>query len=148
MKKLLSALLLACVAAPLLAQSASPKESADKPYAIDYYYKVQWGHQDEFLRLFKKNHFPVLKKEIEAGRIMRVEMTAPENHMTEDARWDFRVTIVWKNAFVPHQPFDTTAVQKQLFLDQATFQKEEQRRFEILLAHWDLPLASVDLEKP
>src|SRR5258706_12252733 len=86
------------------ASQAPPKAAPDKPYAVDYYYKVKWGYQDEFLRLFKKNHYPVLKKEIEAGRILRVEMAAPENHMTEDARRDFRVTITSKNDGVIQAP--------------------------------------------
>ncbi len=147
MRTLAATLLLTTFAIATWAQ-ASPKAAPDQPYAVDYYYKVKWGYQDEFLRLFKKNHYPVLKQEMAAGRIVRVEMSAPENHMTEDARWDFRVTIVYKNAAILHAPFDTAAVVKRLYPDQATFQKEEQRRFEILLAHWDLPLAGIDLEKP
>ena len=35
---------------------------------------------------------------------------------------------------------------KQLYPDQDSFKKEEQRRFEILEAHWDLPIKEVDLE--
>jgi hypothetical protein len=33
-----------------------------------------------------------------------------------------------------------------LFPDQATFKREEQRRFELLEAHWDVPLESRPLE--
>ncbi len=43
----------------------------DKPYAVEYYYKARWGYADEFIRLFKKNHYPVLKKQIELGRISK-----------------------------------------------------------------------------
>jgi hypothetical protein len=32
---------------------------------------------------------------------------------------------------------------KQLWPDQETYRREEQRRFEILLAHWDLPLTDI-----
>lgn len=145
MRTLAAILMVLALNAPARPQ-ASPKAAGDKPYVVEYYYKVKWGYADEFLRLFKKNHYPVLRKEMEAGRILRVDATAPENHMTEDARWDYRVTIVYKNATVLHTPFDTAAVVKQLYPDQAAFQKEEQRRFEILLAHWDLPLAPVDLD--
>ena len=35
---------------------------------------------------------------------------------------------------------------RQLWPDQATYKREEQRRFEILLAHWDLPVT--DLTPP
>ena len=43
--------------------------------------------------------------------------------------------------------FDPATITKQLFPDQDTFKREEQRRFEILLAHWDLPIVEVDLNK-
>ena len=35
---------------------------SDKPFVVEYYYKTKWGHADEFLRLFKKNHYPLSKK--------------------------------------------------------------------------------------
>ena len=68
-----------------------------QPYVIEYYYKTKWGHADEFLRLFKKNQYPLLKKEVEMGRMLKVWMDQPRYHVTEDGRWDYRVTIVFKN---------------------------------------------------
>ena len=123
-------------------------ESAGKdvPFVVEYYYKTKWGHADEFLRLFRKNHYPVLKKQVEMGRMLKVWMERPRYHTTEDGRWDYRVTIVFKNATVASEPFDEDALKKQLFPDQETYAKEEQRRFEILDAHWDLPVRPVDLE--
>jgi hypothetical protein len=118
----------------------------DKPYVIEYYYKAKWGHADEFVALFRKNHYPVLKKEMEMGRILKVSMAAPVYHTTEDGRWDYRVTIVFKNAAVANDGFDAGPILKQLFPDQETYKKEEQRRFEILDAHWDLPIKDVDLD--
>jgi hypothetical protein len=124
----------------------SPTASSDKPFVAEYYYKAKWGYADEFLQLFKKNHYPVLKKEIEMGRLLKVWVDQPRYHTTEDGRWDYRVTIVFKNAAVANEAFDEAALQRQLFPDQDTFKKEEQRRFEILLAHWDLPVKTVDVE--
>src|SRR4030081_800417 len=126
------------------AQAASAV--AEKPFVVEYYYKTKWGHADEFLKLVKKNHYPLLKKEMEMGRITKVSMDQPRYHTTEDGRWDYRVTIVFKNATVANEPFDETTLQKQMYPDQDTFQREEQRRFEILDAHWDLPVKTVDLE--
>jgi hypothetical protein len=114
---------------------------------VEYYYKAKWGHAEEFLTLFKKNHYPVLKKEMELGRILRVSMTAPRLHGTEDGRWDYRVTIVFKSAAVANDNFDTEALLRQLYPDQENYKKEEQRRFEILDAHWDLPIKDVVLDK-
>jgi hypothetical protein len=125
------------------AQSAPPQTSADQPYTMEYYYKVRWGHQEEFLQLFKKNHLPLLKKEVEMGRILSIKIETPANHMTEDQRWDYRVTLVFKNSTVATTAFDETALKRQLFPDQKSYMQEEQRRFEVLLAHWDLPVTAI-----
>jgi hypothetical protein len=126
---------------------ASQAPITEKPFVVEYYYKARWGFADEFIRLFKKNHFPVLNKEKELGRILAVTTASPRYHGTEDGRWDYRVTITWKNVGVTQDSFDSTTITKQLFPDQDTFKREEQRRFEILLAHWDLPVVDVDLNK-
>lgn len=117
--------------------------SADQPYVVEYYYKTKWGFTDEFLTLFKKNHLPVLKKQIESGRILSVKIEKPRYHATEDGRWDFRVTITFKSAAAFHEPSGEEEIIKRLYPDQAIFKKEEQRRFEILISHWDVPLVSV-----
>jgi len=125
---------------------AQTTAGTDKPFVVEYYYKVKWGHADEFISLFRKNHFPVLRKEVELGRMLKVTAVTPVYHTTEDGRWDYRVTIVYKNAAVAHDSFDSGALIKQLYPDQDTYKKEEQRRFEILEAHWDLPIKDLDLE--
>ncbi len=129
------------------ARAQSMPEAGDKPFVIEYYYKTKWGHADEFLALFRKNHYPILKQEVEMGRMLKVSMVQPVYHTTEDGRWDYRVTIVYKNATIAHDSFDSAGLIKQLYPDQETYKKEEQRRFEILDAHWDLPIKDVDLEK-
>jgi hypothetical protein len=121
-------------------------EAKEQPFVVEYYYKTKWGHAEEFLTLFKKNHYPVLKKEMELGRILKVSMTAPRYHTTEDGRWDYRVTIIFKSAAIESDNFDSSALIKQLYPDQDTYKKEEQRRFEILDAHWDLPIKDVALD--
>ena len=144
MRKVFITLLLLFVSLPLLAQGAPPQGAADQPYVMEYYYKVQWGHQQEFLQLFLKNHYPLLKKGVEGGRMLSVKIETPANHMTEDARWDYRVTIRFKNSTVATtaDPYEEKTI-KQLWPDQETYKKEEQRRFEILLGHWDLPVSDV-----
>jgi hypothetical protein len=135
------------ISVPIATQAQSAPTASDKPFVAEYYYKAKWGHAEEFLKLFKKNHYPVLKKEIEMGRMLKVWMDQPRYHTTEDGRWDYRVTIVFKNAAVANEDFDEDAIKKQLFPDQETYQHEEQRRFQILEAHWDLPIKAVDLDK-
>jgi hypothetical protein len=127
------------------ASAAAGQAAAEKPFVAEYYYKAKWGHADEFITLFKKNHYPVLKKEIELGRILEVRAAQPRFHATEDGRWDYRITIVFKNATIANDNFDASSIIKQLYPDQETYKKEEKRRFEILDAHWDLPIKDVDL---
>jgi hypothetical protein len=138
-------LLVTLVALASIALAQNAPAAQGQPFTVEYYYKAKWGYADEFLQLFKKNHYPVLNKEQELGRIVKVWMDQPRYHTTEDGRWDYRVTIVFKNATVANEPFDEAALQRQLYPDQETFKREEQRRFEILLAHWDLPVKPVEL---
>jgi hypothetical protein len=144
MKQLLLAIAFAALTRPLFAQGAPPQGGLNQPYTVEYYYKVQWGHQQEFLNLFLKNHYPLLKKVVESGRMVSVKIETPANHMTEEGRWDYRVSIQFKNstAATTTNP-DEEALIKQLWPDQETYKREEQRRFEILLAHWDLPVSNI-----
>ena len=144
MKTLLISVLLCLTAPSVFAQGAPPQGAADQPYVMEYYYKVQWGRQQEFFQLFLKNHYPLLMDAVKTGRMVSVKIETPANHMTEDARWDYRVTIKFKNSTVATtaDTDEQTAI-KRLWPDQDTYKREEQRRFEILLAHWDLPLTDI-----
>ena len=58
----------------------------DRPYALECYYRAKWGHADEFIALFRKNHLPVLRSLMEKGRILKVSAVKPRYHATEDGR--------------------------------------------------------------
>ena len=137
---------LAAIPTPSAAQSGTASTRtiarAETPFVVEYYYKAKWGFADEFARLFRKNHLPVLKKQIESGRFLEVRAEKPRYQATEDGRWDFRVTIVFRSAAAAAEGSGEEEIKKQLFPDQETYRREEQRRFEILLAHWDLPLVA------
>ena len=141
--------LLAGISKPAMAQGAPVQSGAGQPYTVEYYYKCQWGHQEEFLNLFLKNHWPLLKKIQATGRIVSLKIESPAYHTREDERWDYRVTIVYKNSTVAttSNP-DEEAFIKELWPDQAKYKQEEQRRFEILAAHWDLPVTDITPKKP
>jgi len=144
MKTAILLALLTVFAPAVIGQGAPPQGSADKPYVMEYYYKVGWGHQKEFLELFLKNHFPLLQRVAESGRILSLKIETPSNHMTEDSRWDYRVTITYKNSTIATTANpDEEALIKKLYPDHASYEREEQRRFEILFAHWDLPVSDI-----
>jgi len=139
-----TALLTILLSAAAFAQGAPARPSGDQPYSMEYYYKVQWGRQQEFLQLFLKNHYPLLMRNVESGRMLSVKIETPANHGTEDGRWDYRVTIRFKNSTLATTANpDEERLIKQLWPDQEKYKREEQRRFEILLAHWDLPVTDI-----
>lgn len=117
----------------------------EKPLTVENYYKLKWGHADEFISLWKKNHYPLLKKLQEKGDILSIKAEEPVLHSGEDTRWDFKVTLIFKTE---HLALDYSIVdpyKKQLFPDQDAYKKAEQARFELVLAHWDVPVASIPL---
>lgn len=143
-----NALLCFLIISPLLLtlQQAKAQTKKDESFTIENYYKVKWGYADEFIDLWKKNHYPLLKKAQEKGDIIRVTAEKPKLHSGEDTRWDFKVTIVFKNAELAFDPNLTTPYKQQLYPDADKLVKDEQHRFELLIAHWDVMIENVDLK--
>ena len=114
-------------------------------FTIENYYKVKWGFADEFINLWKVNHYPLLKKAIDKGDIISVEAEKPKLHSGEDTRFDFKVTIVFKNEKLAFDPNLTKQYEKQLYPDLEKLKKDEQHRFELLIAHWDVMIEKIEL---
>ncbi len=131
--------------APTRATTQRPLPTTE-PFVVEYYYKVRWGFAEEFWWLFNRNHWPLLRRQMEMGRILEVRAARPRYHATEDGRWDYRVTIVFRSAGDATSPFDTESLERQLFPDFDAYRREEKRRFELLLAHWDVPILPATLE--
>lgn len=128
------------------AQAPAPQSASNPQKTVWYFYKVKWGFQDEFQTLFARNHLPVLREEIKSGRIASVKTYVPSYHGDGRADWTFAVVITFKDVAAFVGPSGDEAIQRRLFPDRAKFLKEEQRRFEILDAHWDVPLNELDLK--
>lgn len=147
MKKISISVLLVVLLIANFSVFAQSNTVKDESFTIEGYYKVKWGHQAEFLELYKKNHYPLLKKAIEKGDLLSIKLEKTLQHGTEDGRWDYRVTLVFKNVQAAFDPNLTEPYKKALYPDQATFKKEEARRFEILDAHWDIQVGKENLDK-
>jgi len=126
--------------------SLKAQTKKDEPFTIENYYKVKWGYVDEFIDLWKTNHYPLLKKAQEKGDIINVTAEKPKLHSGEDTRWDFKVTITFKNAILAFDPNLTTPYKQQLYPDLDKLTKDEQHRFELLIAHWDVMVENIDLK--
>ena len=141
--KLCSSLLIFILTASFYANAQNKK---DEPFTIENYYKVKWGYADEFIDLWKTNHYPLLKKAQEKGDIISVIAEKPKLHSGEDTRWDFKVTITFKNAVLAFDPNLTTPYKQQLYPDLDKLTKDEQHRFELLISHWDVMVDVLDLK--
>jgi hypothetical protein len=120
-------------------------QATSHPLTIEGYYKVKWGYADEFISLWKKNHYPLLKKLKEKGDVISIIAETPVLHSSEETRWDFKVAITFKDE---HTALDYSIVdpfKKQLYPDQENYTKAEQHRFELLIAHWDVMVEQVML---
>ena len=128
------------IAAGARLEAQAPKPSASTEKKVWYFYRVKWGFQAEFEDLFRRNHWPVLMEEQKRGRIAGVKVYTPSYHGDGRADWTFAVEITFPTVAAFVSPSNEAEITKQLYPDQAKFRKEEQRRFEILDAHWDVPL--------
>ena len=116
------------------------------PVAVLYFYRTKWGAHDEFVGLFRKNHWPILREELAAGRYIDVQMATPRFHGDGRADWDVLVSITYRDwaAIAEHTDAE---IARRLFPDQDRYRAEEQHRFELLEAHWDVPLEPRPLDR-
>ena len=123
---------------------APAQQAAGLPKTTWFFYTVKWGGQIEFLDLFQRNHYPVLKARLDAGHYASIRTFAPTYHGDGRADWTFAVELV-ETPGTTGLPTEQEIIKK-LYPDQAKFRKEEARRFELLEAHWDVPMTPVNFE--
>ena len=128
------------------APGQAPARSASTEKRVWYFYTVKWGKQDRFLDLFQKNHYPILKAQV-GTRLSALHTFVPSYHGDGRSDWTFAVEIVYKDQQAEITPWaEEEATVKKLYPDQAKFRAEEQERFDLLAAHWDVPLNELNLD--
>jgi hypothetical protein len=113
---------------------------------IAYYYRVRWGHLEEFVDLFEQNHWPILREQLASGRFTDVRAYAPRFHGDGRADWNFLVTITYRD-WAAVQEHSEQAIRERLYPDQDRFKADEAHRFSLLDAHWDVPLEEHPLQR-
>ena len=91
-----------------------------QPVEILYFYRTRWGHHDEFVELFLRNHWPILREQQAAGRYTDVQLRTPRFHGVGEAGWDVLVSITYRDWAAVQEHSDGEIVQR-LYPDQATF---------------------------
>jgi hypothetical protein len=123
--------------------TSSPKSPVDAPhtYQVEWVYRVKWGHDEEFWKIFKATQIPVLDKEKELGFVLSYKVYRPGLHTSEELRWNYRIVITYKDILSSTHGGE---LEKQLFPDQTAYAKEENQRWELVLSHYDLPIKEID----
>jgi hypothetical protein len=111
----------------------------DAPVTVLSFYRTRWGHHDEFVELFERNHLPLLDAQVESGRLLEVRRYVPRLHGDGRADWDVLTSITYRD-WQALQQHSEAEIAERLFPDRDRFRAEERRRFEILDAHWDVIL--------
>jgi hypothetical protein len=116
-----------------------------QPVEILYFYRTRWGAHDEFVALFRKNHWPILRDQLGTGRFTDVRMATPRFHGEGRADWDLLISITYRD-WAAVEAHSEAEIARRLMPDQEAYKAEEQRRFALLEAHWDVVLEPRPLE--
>ncbi|MGD0922282.1 MAG: hypothetical protein ABSA70_11025 [Terriglobia bacterium] len=134
--------------AGLLALSplAAAQQSTGAPVTVEYYYQLVPGGAQEWLALYKKNHNPILQQLMKEGLIKSEKLYERRFHAAKPA-WDFKVVMVWRDwAALEEASRREPEVIRSLYPDKPSHDREEKRRWELTVAHWDDVLREVPLE--
>jgi len=129
-----------------LAVSAVSGEGSGQPVTIEYYYKLVPGGASEWLALYKKNHNPILQQLMKEGLLLSEKLYERRFH-AESPAWDYKITMVWRDwaALDQTRPREREIV-RQLYPNKEEHERQEKRRWELTVAHWDDVLREVPLD--
>lgn len=116
-------------------------QTSAKPYLVEWVYRIKYGYQEEWWKIFLKYQIATLDKEKDLGYVTSYQVVRPGLHTSEDSRWDYRIVIAYKDAA---SATHGSEVEKSLFPDTELRKREENRRWELTTNHWDLPIHEVD----
>jgi len=124
---------------------AQPNSAPVRPYQVEWVYRVRYGFEEEWWRIFQTYQIAALDEEKRRGYVRDYAVYRPGLHVSEDARWDYRIVITYNG-------YDGSThegeVEKALFPDAAARRHDEDRRWELTENHWDLPIHAIDPHAP
>jgi len=141
-----SLLLLGTSSGPVVAHAQTPTGYSGGPVTNASFYHIVPGHQDEWLALYKKYHYPIMQYEIKQGLVKSETMYKRGIHELSPA-WDFFVVVVYRDmdAEVEVQK-ERAQVMKAVFPNAPEFEAGDKKRWELTAEHWDEKLIEVPLQ--
>src|SRR5580704_7182646 len=89
-------ILLSTSSSPIAAHAQTPTGYSGGPVTNANFYHIVPGHQDEWLALYKKYHYPIMQYEIKQGLVKSETMYKRGIHELSPA-WDFFVVVVYRD---------------------------------------------------
>jgi hypothetical protein len=126
------------------AAAAQPPKPDVKGYEVEWVYRVRYGSIDEWWDLFRKYQIAILDRAKALGYIVDYRVYHPQLHTDEASRWDYRIEITYRDFEAASHEEE---IARELFKDSAARKREENRRWELTVNHWDLPIYQVDTTK-
>jgi hypothetical protein len=126
--------------------SAAAEQPAATPVTVEYYYKLIPGGTSEWKSLYTKNHFPVLQQLMKEGILKSINVYERRFHAVKPA-WDYKVVLVFRDWQAMEQAREREPeIIRSLYPNKDLHDREENRRWEVTLEHWDDVLSPVPLE--
>ncbi len=128
------------------AQANNGTGDSQNVMSVDFY-RVPPGTQDEWLALYKKWHYPIMKYQLSHGYVLSEKLYTRSTHELEPA-WDFAIIIVTPPAGKGPKPTMTRGqLIRSLFPDLEAYVKGEKERWGMTTAHWDERWTEIDVDK-
>jgi len=144
---LFTALTLALLSSEPSFAQANNGAGEGKPEVHVDFYKLPPGRQDEWLALYKKSHFPLMKWELEHREIISETVYTRAVHELSPS-WDIAIMIILPPAGQRKKPELARAqLMRKIYPDLDEYVKQEKQRWALTLEHWDERWVEVDIEK-
>jgi hypothetical protein len=129
-----------------LTASAARGQSVEPPVTIEYYYRLAPGGGSEWLALYKRNHNPLLKELMKEG-LLKSEKLYTRRFHAESPAWDYKIVMIWRDwAALEEARTRESEILKSLYPNQEDHDRQEKRRWELTVSHWDDVLVEVPLD--
>ncbi len=126
--------------------SAGAEQPAAAPVTIENYYKLIPGGTGEWKSLYLKNHYPILQQLMKEGLLKSVNLYERRFHAAKPA-WDYKVVLVFRDWQAMEQAREREPeIIHSLYPNKDLHDREEKRRWEVTLEHWDDVLSPVSLD--
>ena len=123
------------------ATQAAPAWTPPPGYQVEWVYRVRYGFEDEWWRLFRTYQIAQLDEQKRRGFVVGYVVERPSLHVSEESRWDYRIIITYRDRDATTHEAE---VERDLFPDAAARKRDEARRWELTANHWDLPIHVAD----